>query len=347
MLRRVFRPLAALSVLVCLTPVPELAGQWQYPPPPPYGSGYGWGSGGVLNGRANVIGATGNLALQNEQAYMMREQVNQEKFTTKKAALDFANYERMHKPTFVDDATRNKNLLLQRVLVKPTEAEITSGRALNIIMPYLQSLTAQGIMGPPFPLDARMVSMLNVTSGSAASVGPLRNGGKVEWPMVLRGPIQEKLDSLLPQAVALASQNKLTPQLYSDVLTEVANLSKDLKDRFGAEKIDGGAYLTGKRVLGPLEEAVRQLGQPGATRFLDGTLTARGRNVPELVMNMSRDGLTFAAATRGNESAYFATYRSFADYAAGAQNNSAFRAAGAPLPPQGSPQGSPKGSFKN
>ena len=42
--------------------------------------------------------------------------------------------------------------------------------------------------------------------------------------------------------------------------------------------------------------------------------TAQGSTVPELVQYMSREGLTFAAATSGDETAYTSLYRAMADY---------------------------------
>jgi hypothetical protein len=282
-----------------------------------------------MRGSADVINATGNLALQNEQARIMREQANQAKLDTKKQSLDWLNYERANKPTFTDDVERNQALLLRRVLNQPTEREVTSGKSLNIIMPYLQNLAAQGIQGPPVPLSPQVVSNINVTAGSTASLGPIKNG-KVEWPRVLLGPQQQKLDALLPAVVATAAENKLDLKLYDQLTEEVEAMRKDLKDRFYNEKIDGTAYLTGKRLLEPLEGAVKTLGQPGAARFLSGAAAAPGRSVPELVMNMGKDGLSFAPVTPGNEPDYFALHRSFASYAAGAQTNSGFRAEAAP-----------------
>ncbi len=339
------RCLAASGLLLALALAPATRGQYQprYPTPYPgyYGGGYYPGAvGGALQGSADVINAYGNLSQQQQQARITSEQAKQAQLDTKKQTLDYMNYERANKPTYADDVERNQSLLLRRILNKPTEKEVTSGKALNIIMPYLQNLAAQGVMGPPIPLAADTVSHINVTVGSAASLGPIKNG-KVEWPRVLLGPHQQKLDSLLPAAIGAAVENKLDPKLYDQINEEVAALKKDLKDRFYNEKIDGTAYLTGQRTLEPLEGAIKSLGDPGAARLLSGAKAARGRNVPELVMNMGQDGLNFAPASPGNEADYFALQRSFASYAAAAQSNSSFRAQAAPPPmPGGYP---PKG----
>ncbi|MCI0464463.1 MAG: hypothetical protein L0Z62_46615 [Gemmataceae bacterium] len=327
------RWLAAPGLLVALVLGSASHGQ----PPPSYPSpypGYGGGfypgrAGGYQYGNAAVINAYGNLGQQNQEARITAEQAKQANLDTKKKTLDYMNYERANKPTYADDVERNQALLLRRVLNQPTEKEVTSGKALNIIMPYLQTLASQGIMGPPIPLSSEVIRNINVTAGSSASLGPVKNG-KVEWPRVLLGPQQEKVDALLPAVIGSAAENKIDLKLFDQLTEEVAALRKDLKDRFANEKIDGTAYLTGQRLLDPLEAAVKRLGEPGAARFLTGASAARGRNVPELVMNMSKDGLSFAAVSPGNEADYFALHRSFASYAAGAQSNSSFRAQAAP-----------------
>ena len=61
-------------------------------------------------------------------------------------------------------------------------AEITSGRALNLMLPYLNGLAAQGIMGPPVPLNQELVRQINVSGGTGQGVGMLRPGGRLpEW----------------------------------------------------------------------------------------------------------------------------------------------------------------------
>jgi hypothetical protein len=337
MFRTSTKPLVVGLGAVLLLAWTASAARAQYPPGyNPYNQGgfYPGQVGGALYGSAQVINSYGELMQQSEQARLQREQVNQAKLDTKKKTLDWRNYERANTPTYTDEQLRIQGQQLQRVLNKPMPAEVTSGKAQNIILPFLQSLTNRGIVGPPIPLDPGVVSQINVTSKAApgASLGLLRQGDHMEWPLVLQGPTQEKLTMQLSEATAAAARGKLNFTQFQQVSAGVEQLKSDLKKKFGAEEIDGGTYLTGKRFLESLEGAVGQLQKPGAAKFLDGSLSARGRTVQELVQNMTKQGLTFAPASPGSEPSYFSLHSAMVAYAAGAESSPGFRVQGGPPP---------------
>ena len=70
-----------------------------YPPGynPYYPPGY---TGGVLQGRAEVIRANGDLSIQYEQARIEREKALQAKLDTKKQAFDQMMYEKANTPSY-------------------------------------------------------------------------------------------------------------------------------------------------------------------------------------------------------------------------------------------------------
>src|ERR1700704_3752349 len=85
---RHMRPLLLAAVCwLTLLLGPSSTGQAQYPyPPPPYNYYYspgGW-RGNALTGAANVVSATGDLYVQQEQARIQREKANQAKLDTKR-----------------------------------------------------------------------------------------------------------------------------------------------------------------------------------------------------------------------------------------------------------------------
>jgi hypothetical protein len=309
--------------LATLTP-----GRAQWPAPYPYPAPWsgGFGPGNVLNGQANVIGAQGDLMLQQEQARIDREKANQAKIQTKKQTLDWKNYERANTWTFTDEQDRNKSLLLRRMLSSPSDAEITSGRSLNVIMPYLHQLAAQGVQGPPVPLFPALMKDVNVTVGSAPSVGLLRSPGPLQWPLSLQGPAQEKLDGQVTALVAQGRAGKVDPALFTEVQKGITSLRQDLNNKYVTTSgVDVGAWVSGRNFLDELATSVRAVGRPGASQFLNNNVAAQGRTVDELVMNMTSNGLRFAPATVGREAAYFALQSAFTTFAAGAQNGSGFR----------------------
>lgn len=210
---------------------------------------------------------------------------------------------------------------------------------MNIMMPYLNWLALQGIQGPPVTLDKFQLSKINVTMpGQEAGVGMLKEAANLNWPFVLRGPTQQKLAVQIPAAVTAAANGSLQPKAYYDIRKGIDQLNNELSQRFRKEKIDGAAYLTGKRFLEPLENSIKMLEQPQAPQLLTGAYAARGRTVPELVQNMTKQGLQFAPAAPGTEQAYHALYYAMASYAAAGQNSSGFRSqVGETMPAQPTP----------
>jgi hypothetical protein len=220
---------------------------------------------------------------------------------------------------------------LRRIMNNPLEAEVTSGRAQNMMLPYLNRLLSMGIQGPPVYLDPNMLRSINVTSGNLGNIGLLRDGGNLDWPLALRGPTQEKLAPLFPKLVSAAKAGNLDLALFTQANKGVAALRQELRTRFHNEEIDGGLFLEGQRFLNSLESSMRMIRSPNAAQFLDGTFAASGRDVPELVANMTSRGLRFAPATPGNEAAYFGLQNALVSFAAGAESNQGFRATFDPL----------------
>jgi len=157
------------------------------------------------------------------------------------------------------------------------------------------------------------------------NVGPLRNGGRLDWPPVLQGPLQKKLDGVLPQAVSEATMGSLDAKLYREVKDDLGKVRDDLSNRFRTEKIDGGEYLTGKRFLEGVDNAVQMLGKPGTSKMLSGAYRPKGRSVPEVAYSMTSQGLQFAPATVGEEAPYYALHSAFVSYARAVQAGRGFQ----------------------
>jgi hypothetical protein len=305
----------------------------QYPPPPnpyyPAGYGSGFGPGNVLNGQANVISASGDLFVKQEQSRITREQANQAKIDTKRKTFDEMMYEKANTPTFTEDQEKVDMMIVRRILNKPLEAEVTSGQAQNILLPYLDKLLRVGAQGPPVPLDQAMLKQINVTSGGSGggnigNIGLLKDGGKLDWPLAVRGPTQKQLAPFFPQLVSSAASGDLDADLYFKVNKGVTALQDELTQKFRKEQIDGGMYLDGKRFLESLASSMKMIRSPSAAKFLNGTYRAEGRDVPELVYNMTSKGLKFAPAIPGGEAPYFALQNALVGFAAGAESGNGF-----------------------
>jgi hypothetical protein len=285
-----------------------------------YPNGPGYNAGAYLQGSASVMNAYGNVINEQEQARVTREQANQAKIDTKRKAFDEMMYEKANTPTYTEALTKEKQQLLTRVMNFPVKSEITDGKSLNIMLPYLQDLSSRGAMGPQVPLPQSMVNMLNISGAGTSSVGMLRDGGHVEWPLGLQGKNQKSLDKLLPQAYDAAAKGTLTPKLMKDVRTEMKTMRETLRQQCRDDQIETSTYLRAIEFYNSLESSVNALERPDAKKQLAGAYSPRARNVQELVDFMSDNGLQFAPSSPGNESAYQVTHDAFVRYARNAES---------------------------
>ena len=124
-------------------------------------------------------------------------------------------YEKAMTPTFGEEQAIDQNRMVQRMMTTPTSIEITQGKTLNQFLPFIQKLMAQGIQGPPVPLDPYALSRVNVSIGYPGPNVSLLRQDPISWPLGLRGPIQQKLAASLKTAVAQATKDDLQP-VYRD-----------------------------------------------------------------------------------------------------------------------------------
>jgi hypothetical protein len=304
----------------------------QPPPSNPYNPWgppiqYNWGPGATLSGGAQLLQAQGDLSIQMEQARQQRQQYYQDKLQTQKMAFDQANYERANTPTATEEQAKTLGRQVQRILNQANPAEIKRGDTLNTLMPYIRAMSDRGVPGPPIPINPAMLRQVNVrvgTTAGAPGAGLLKDGGRLSWPLMLRGPRQKQIDKLLPEAVSAAAAGTLEPAQFTKLVSEVQSMQDELRKGFHAQTVTSSDFLSGGRYLDSLMSSLSLLQRPDAAMFFNGGYTAHGSNVPELVDNMSGQGLTFAPATPGVEAPYFALHNAFVSYARTAQAAAGF-----------------------
>lgn len=304
-----------------------------YGPYPPY---YG-GIGGALAGQAQVIQANGQLAINNEQARIERQKYYQEKLNTKKMAFDEAAYEKANTPPPVEEAEKTLGRQVRRVLSLANPAEIKRGDTLNLLLPYIKALSDQGASGPPTPINPTLLKTINVkvgTAGAAPGAGLLKDAGKLTWPLALRGPRQKEIDKLLPKACSDAAAGTLELPTYTKIASDIESMREDLRKQYHQEKISSSMFLGGQSYLDSLSSSLKVLQRPDAAKFFDGSYVAQGNTVPELVDNLTANGLTFAPATPGQDSSYFALHNAFVSYVRAAQGSLAMQSPTSLPPPQ-------------
>jgi hypothetical protein len=222
-------------------------------------------------------------------------------------------YERKNRPTAEDEREKARLERVRRARNSPPSGEIWSGRALNTLLDAINKMIIQSIPGPIVSLDAATLRRINVTSGvQEGSLGVLRDGGQLRWPLTLRGSTfkkeRTKLDKLAAQAYQQATQGAVNADTINDMTETLDGLTAHMKRNIAS--ISANDYIRSKRYLNDLSKTLRVLDDPNVGKFATRKWSAQGDNVGALVMNMTRDGLKFAPATQGDEAAYTSLHNS-------------------------------------
>jgi hypothetical protein len=293
-----------------------------YAPAPAYGyPGYPVVQGpvqGYYNGVSNVIGAYGQYGIDNNNARLINQQVEQEKIKTRQMLQDQKRYEQSLQPTAEEVRAKERAYAEQRARRDPPLTEILSGTSLNDLLAAIQDVqTKQGTKGPTVPLEKDVLEHINLSPPT--NRGPsslLRRDGTLTYSLYLQNPLFEKerkeLDRYVAQAVREVQENRLQFQTF----TAVRDGARALQDKVDASAKDLSIndLIYTKREADQIAQAVNLLRDPMAANYFNGKWEAQGKNVAELVDYMSRNALVFAPAAERDQAAYQVLYRSFVTY---------------------------------
>jgi hypothetical protein len=287
-----------------------------YYPPGGYYPGYGPGSrtAAYWYGSAAALDAYGNLGLSQEQARILREQSEQAKLVTAKQKSDTNAYLRANKYWYTDEKVDTQTKIIQAAMNNPPAPEITSGRALNTLLDYIDKMMAKGFRGPTVGIDPDVVKQINVSAGSPdnGNVGVLKD---LNWPSGLEGDLQKEINGMLLKATAEAAKGAMASGTANKLRKLTDKLDEENKLRYRKGELDGVEFIEGNRFIDRLKAAELALQQPTAGKLLSGAMGPQGDTVDEVVQSMIAKGLTFAPAPAGRDYAYQAVYRAFVNYA--------------------------------
>lgn len=224
--------------------------------------------------------------------------------------------ERMRRP---DVFAGDTSVELLHFLNSPSEAEVTSGQALNAIVEALMAQEVKIDAMNPIPIDADLVMKLNFTRGAGA-IGFFRNQGKIVWPASLAGltprdefaKIRQQIEArFLESYRQAAGGGKVDVEKLKVLLKNIDQLSEMASAK--AQSMTFADNLEVKRFLKSLEDATTLLKQPDASDMLSGKNGIKPKTVQELVRIMREKKAHFETALPGNEAAYFSLHRSLAE----------------------------------
>ncbi len=289
-----------------------------------YGGGYGYGGyypgrvGGALNGVAAVTTANAQYQGIIQDARLQQSYANQSHLDYRKKAIEEWKYEQSLKPTPEDIAAQDQAQALRRARENPSNVEIWSGSILNTLYDSIKKMQLGGLRGPMVPLDPQVLHHINLTDGTTGgSVGLLRDGAQLQWPMALRtatfAPNRQAIEKLAQDSVKQAKMGGVQDQTLFNFIDAVDALKA---------KVDGSVntmaptpYIQACRYVNELKDTLKALQDPNTVRKqFSGQWTAQGNTVNELVDQLTRQGLKFAPVNPGEETYYTSLYNSLLSY---------------------------------
>ena len=259
------------------------------------------------HGVADVIRAVGDVLYK-------REEIISKRLDNRRKAQEHWLWERDNLPTPEEERERLRKQLTDHSRNDPTVTEIWSAEVLNYLLKDIRQ--RPNYYATATPLDPDMLAKINITSGKRGVNFGMLKGGKVNWPLPLRRPAftddRQTLDQLVARAVNQAAAGQMDVPAIDEMTQRLKGLQNRLTEILQSAKDDTltpGRYGEAQSFLKQFLDAVRVLELPDAGQFINGTYAAKGQTVGDLVEHMSKQGLWFAPATPGTETAYTALHK--------------------------------------
>ena len=302
----------------------------------PYTSGYGgYGpedpAAGFLRGTSDVIREQGNYLKNVQQSRILQTTADEGRLDYRRRLIEEARYERMSQPTAEEVRQQQLGNELNRARHEPPISDVISARSLNELLHHLSSDPTRP-KGQTIAVDDDVLKHINVTgvNPNGASVGLLKDEGKLQWPQSLSGAEFQAPRELLSKTLRNVVQNLKNGESVgagslNDLKTDLAQLNALVSK----SELSATDYIEAKSYLDQVASAVRALGDKDVANYFNHKFNAK--NVAELIDDMRTKGLDFAPAAPGDEGAYRTLQQALAayDYSISPQSNNK----SAPTPP--------------
>jgi hypothetical protein len=286
----------------------------------PYGGYGGYGedpTAGFLRGTSDVINAQGNYLKNVQSARLIQTSADEGRIDYRRRLIEEANYERMSQPTAEEVRQQQLKSELNRARHQPPISDIISARSLNDLLHHLSNDPARpkGDRDNPIALDDEVLKHINVTgvNPNGASVGLLKDEGKLQWPQSLMGAEFQAPRELLSKTLKNVVQNlKSGESVGTGSLNDLKKDLAQLNILVSNSELSATDYIEAKSYLDQVASAVRALGDKDVANYFNHKFNAK--NVAELIDDMRTKGLDFAPAAPGDEGAYRALQQALAAY---------------------------------
>jgi hypothetical protein len=198
-------------------------------------------------------------------------------------------------------------------------SEMTSGYVLNILLDDLRTFIDRSAPSST-PLSEEILTRINVTiKENEGNLGLLRYGGNVTWPPAFESEaIVSKKDRAEVELLAKAAvQQAMQGYLRRPDMTNLQSFVQTTGEKLSGKvtQLPGGQYLDAKRFLHNFDAARIALASGEAVPYFKfQKWVSGGKSIQQVTAYMVQEGLLFAAATPGDESAYRAMHSALAAY---------------------------------
>jgi hypothetical protein len=286
---------------------------------------------GFLRGTSDVIREQGNYLKNVQQSRILQTSADEGRLDYRRRLIEEARYERMSQPTAEEVRQQQLGNELNRARHEPPISDVISARSLNELLHHLSNDPLRP-KGSEIAVDDDVLKHINVTgvNPNGASVGLLKDEGKLQWPQSLAGAEFQSPRDLLSKTLKnvvgnLKSGESVGTGSLNDLKTDLAQLNSLVSK----SELSATDYIEAKSYLDQVGSAVRALGDKDVANYFNHKFNAK--NVAELIADMRTKGLDFAPAAPGDEGAYRALQQALAayDYSISPQTNNKT----APTPP--------------
>jgi hypothetical protein len=268
--------------------------------------GYSWSPYG------DVIRATGDFLIKQQESRLLREQVRRAKLVTRKLELEHVTWERdWHYQDWLHRRDIARKSALEAALDQET-GNIFTGTSLNELRRYLiEHGDDAGRGSAPIPPGVLDHVQLTTVQHEGRCTGLLK-GAALAWPYLLRlddfTDNREQADVLFTKIRQSTRAGRLpTTRDMEHLLRALHGLDDQyvafLRASYDRPTRSGSDFYLARRFLNDLRGSVEMLKEdPKALEIYSGPLP--GQTVGELVAYMQKEGLLFAKAMRGDERFY-------------------------------------------
>src|SRR5262249_14176647 len=211
---------------------------------------------------------------------------------------DLRMYIKANTPTYTQEQEQVARVTLRRIQTNSLPGEVSSGKALNMLLDDLKRFPDRKISLDPLPLTEEILSHLNVTK-TTFGMGLLRDYGKVVWPVevekLMTGTQRQDIEKQLRHLVKEANNERIDNNVIREVQKEIDRMREELVKK--VNDIPTRPYLDGKRFLQDLYESTRAIERGEAinqVRFQRFIENGKGtKSVQEVTDYMIKEALRF------------------------------------------------------